>query len=85
MKKLYNLTFILIGLILLLGVFTLPEFGKAECRNIAKYYLDSGLKNTGSTNIINAIVWDFRGYDTLIEEAVLFTAVVGMVLITKKG
>jgi multisubunit Na+/H+ antiporter MnhB subunit len=57
------------------------EFGQFENRRVAEYYLREGLELTGSANIVNAIVWDFRGYDTLGEETVLFCAALGVFLV----
>ena len=48
------------------------------------YYIQNGLEKTGSANIVNSIVWDFRGYDTLGEETVLFTATIGVILIIRR-
>ncbi len=53
-------------------------------REVASYYLESGTTATGSPNIVNSIVWDFRGYDTLGEETVLFTAALGVFLVAEK-
>ncbi|MBW6451472.1 MAG: hypothetical protein K0B02_01965 [DPANN group archaeon] len=49
-----------------------------DSRAASQYYLNNGLEETGSANIVNSIVWDFRGYDTLGEESVLFIAATGV-------
>ena len=50
------------------------------------YYIQNSIEKTGSANIVNSIVWDFRSYDTLGEETVLFTAILAVFLIAhKKG
>ena len=57
-----------------------------QSSNVNKYYTHNALEKTGSANVVNSIVWDFRGYDTLGEETVLFTAIVAVFLIAhKKG
>lgn len=53
----------------------LPPFG-LERVTIGDYYLENSLREVGATNTVNAILWDYRGYDTLGETIVLFTAVV---------
>ncbi len=53
-------------------------------RDIASYYLRNGATDTGSPNIVNSIVWDFRSYDTLGEETVLFTAALGVFLVAER-
>lgn len=67
--------------ILLYAVFSLPI---THNPNVKDYYLENSLEKTGSANIVNAIVWDFRAYDTLGEETVLFTAVLAIFLIVHK-
>jgi multisubunit Na+/H+ antiporter MnhB subunit len=47
--------------------------------DVPDYYLANGMEKTGSANIVNSIVWDFRGYDTLGEEVVLFSATLGVI------
>lgn len=52
-----------------------PDWGRKQA---ADYYLANGLAETNTPSIINAIVWDFRAFDTLGEEIVLLTAAVGV-------
>jgi multisubunit Na+/H+ antiporter MnhB subunit len=52
-----------------------------ESKDVARYYIGEGMKETGSANVVSSIVWDFRGFDTLGEETVLFTAAVGVLTI----
>lgn len=47
-------------------------------RLVSDYYLEDGFRETESANVVSSIVWDFRGFDTLGEETVLFTAAVGV-------
>lgn len=61
----------------------LPIFG-APVMKVAKEYINSGLDKTGAANIVAAIILDFRGYDTLGEATVLFTAVIGVLAVVRK-
>ncbi|MBN1894090.1 DUF4040 domain-containing protein [bacterium] len=61
----------------------LPAFASPGLQ-LAAYYLDRGLALTGAANIVAAIILDFRGYDTLGEATVLFTAVVGTMTVLRK-
>ena len=72
------------GLLLLLAAVALPRFGTWGSRDIARYYIEHGAYETGSASLVNAIVWDFRGYDTMGEETVLFTAALGVFLIMRR-
>jgi len=69
---------------LVLAVTGLPGFGSFERKHVALFFLEQGLQKTGSANIVNAIVWDFRGYDTLGEETVLFCAALGVFMIIRR-
>ncbi len=61
----------------------LPRFGTPIMR-VAKEYIEQGLKKTGATNIVASIILDFRGYDTLGEATILFTAVMGVLAIMRR-
>jgi multisubunit Na+/H+ antiporter MnhB subunit len=69
------------GLIIIATAFLLPAFGSFQNKHVANYYLENGLEDTGSANLVNAIVWDYRGYDTLGEETILFVAVMGIFVV----
>ncbi|MEM5812109.1 MAG: hydrogen gas-evolving membrane-bound hydrogenase subunit E [Candidatus Aenigmatarchaeota archaeon] len=73
---------ILVMCIVVFSVFMLssvfsPDFNHWE-RKIARYFITDGWKELSATNTVTAIVWEFRGYDTLGEESVLFTAAMGV-------
>jgi multisubunit Na+/H+ antiporter MnhB subunit len=75
---------ILVTGLLVLAVTDLPDFGSFERKHVATFFLEQGLLKTGSANIVNSIVWDFRGYDTLAEETVLFCAALGVFMIIRR-
>jgi multisubunit Na+/H+ antiporter MnhB subunit len=79
-------TLLFIAFFLILAYFALkdlPAFGQPIMR-VAKEYIAQGLPKTGATNIVAAIILDFRGYDTLGEATILFTAVMGVLAIIRK-
>ncbi|MBN1309201.1 MAG: DUF4040 domain-containing protein [Chitinispirillaceae bacterium] len=61
----------------------LPQFGQPVMR-VAKEYIENGMKATGATNLVSAVILDFRAYDTLGEAVVLFTAVCGALIVLRK-
>ena len=61
----------------------LPAFGEPTLR-VAKEYLASEAKRPGVLNIVTAITLVFRNYDALGEAAILFAAIVGVLVITRK-
>lgn len=83
-NTLFTLLFIVFFLIFAwFALKELPEFGRPLMR-IAKEYIDKGLEKTGATNLVSSIILDFRGYDTLGEATVLFTAVIGVLAVIRK-
>jgi len=66
---------------MIISVMLLPEYGSYQNKHVADYYLQYGLNQTGSANIVNSIVWDYRAYDTLGEETVLVIATIGIILV----
>lgn len=62
----------------------LPVFGSPLMR-VATEYIALGLERTGAANVVAAIILDFRGYDTLGEATVLFTAVVGVLTVVRRA
>jgi multicomponent Na+:H+ antiporter subunit B len=66
-----------IGVILTMAVLDMPAFGYPEAPahlHVAPRYIARTYKETGVTNMVTAIVVDYRGYDTLGELTVIFTA-----------
>lgn len=66
-----------------LAIKQLPVFGKPIMR-VSNYYIEKSLSETGAANIVSAIILNYRGYDTLGEATVLFTAVVGVLAVMRK-
>src|SRR6056297_264309 len=52
-------------------------FGMAESK-IGSYFIKEGVRQTGATNIVTSVVVNYRGFDTLGEVTVLFTAAIGL-------
>lgn len=79
-----GLAFLVIFLISVKGALKfLPPFGEPLMR-MAGPYLKLGLAKTGAANLVAAVILDFRGYDTLGEAAVLFTAAMGVIAVLRK-
>jgi len=79
-------TLIFIACFLIFAFFALkelPRFGTPIMR-VAKEYIEQGLKKTGATNIVASVILDFRGYDTLGEATILFTAVMGVLAVIRR-
>jgi multisubunit Na+/H+ antiporter MnhB subunit len=51
---------------------------------LALEYLHEAVSKTGATNVVMAVLLDFRAYDTLGEATVIFTSIVGAYAVLRK-
>jgi multisubunit Na+/H+ antiporter MnhB subunit len=80
----------IIAVIFLAGVRvfeTLPDFGTPIFTKApdapSQTYIEKGLSETGAANIVASVILDYRGYDTLGETTVLFTSILGAIVILR--
>ena len=74
------------GAALVYGTFDLPPFGAADTpvhTHVAPYYLNNSINDTLVPNVVTAVLASYRGFDTLGEVAVIFTAGVAVLLLLK--
>lgn len=72
------------GATLIYGTFDLPAFGDPDApahTHVAERYIEEGMNETGVPNLVTAVLASYRGFDTLGEVAVIFTAGVGVLLL----
>jgi multicomponent Na+:H+ antiporter subunit B len=66
---------------------SLPPFGTpifAQASEApSRTYIEKGLADTGAANLVASVILDYRGYDTLGEATVLFTSIVGAIVILR--
>ena len=70
------------------GASSLPAMGdplSPASTHVSPRYIEQGLSETGATNIVTAVLADYRGYDTLGETVVIFCAGLGCLLIIGGG
>jgi len=73
-------------IILLYGVEDLPPWGdpnQPASLHVSPRYIEKGLAETGVPNMVTAVLADYRGYDTLFETAVIFTAGVAVLMLLR--
>ena len=69
--------------ILLFAVSFLPEFGAVDSPTVGEIYfryVEEGLTDTGAPNLVAAVLFSYRSFDTLGEAFVLFTAAIGVII-----
>jgi multicomponent Na+:H+ antiporter subunit B len=72
------------GMALIYGTVDIPAFSDPEApaqRHVAPRYLEQGYRETGVPNIVTAVLASYRGFDTLGEVTVIFTAGIGVLLL----
>ena len=77
MRRLGLIAVIVFGGLLFSISFELPDLGDAQSpasTHVSPYYIEHTLEDTSVPNIVTAILADYRGYDTLFETAVIFSA-----------
>lgn len=75
------------GGLLVYGTLGLPEFGSPDSvihHHVAPRYLEQGPQETGVVNVVTAVLASYRGYDTLGETTVIFTAGVGVIALLRR-
>jgi len=77
----------LVATALLIHPFGYPE--KSRIRSpqeplMDDFIIDNTQYETGANNTVTAVVFDYRGFDTLGEATILFTAVTGVVMLFRR-
>lgn len=72
---------------LVASAFLIHPFGQPPSQ-MDDYIIQNSQTETGTNNVVTAVLFDYRGFDTLGEATILFTAVTGVVMLfraRKKG
>lgn len=78
---------IIVGGVIAWGAISFPKFGDPKApmqQHIAPYYLANALRETKVPNIVTAVLASYRGYDTLGETTVIFTAAIGVLMLLSR-
>lgn len=76
-----------VGAALVYGTLGLPAFSDPNApihTHVVPRYLEQSLKETGVPNVVTAVLASYRGYDTLGETTVVFTAGAGVVALLRR-
>jgi len=66
-----------VGLFLVYGLQALPPRGALDlppALHVSPRFIEQGLEETGTPNLVSAVLADYRSFDTLGETLVIFTA-----------
>jgi len=79
--------FLVIALLFVFAALMTHEFGHPEKSVVPEmddHIIDTTQTETGADNAVTSVVFDYRGFDTLGEATVLFTAVAGVILLFRR-
>ncbi|MEQ8736668.1 MAG: DUF4040 domain-containing protein [Rhodospirillaceae bacterium] len=77
---------VLIGVVLIYGTWGLPRYGDPDTpmnTHVGAEYLERSIPETTVPNVVTSVLASYRGYDTLGETAVIFTAGIGVLMLLK--
>jgi multisubunit Na+/H+ antiporter MnhB subunit len=84
MRKVVGLIAFLVLLgFLVWGVLLIHPFGYPSPTYMDDYIIENAQEETGNNNVVASVVFDYRGFDTLGEATILFTAVTGVLLVLR--
>jgi multicomponent Na+:H+ antiporter subunit B len=86
--RILNLIVVVItGMVLVYGTLDMPDWGDPTApasRHVSPYYIANTVEQTSTPNIVTSVLADYRGYDTLGETTVIFSAGIACILILKR-
>jgi multisubunit Na+/H+ antiporter MnhB subunit len=78
------LSFSIFGIFLIFSALMMHPFGNPNNVDMDNNIIENAQQETGANNVVTSVVFDYRGFDTLGEATVLFTAVAGVVMIFRR-
>lgn len=83
-KALGLFAFLGFTLFLLAAAMSLRPFGAPPHAEMDHYFINHAQEQASANNVVTSIVFDYRGFDTLGEATVLFTAVAGVLMALRR-
>jgi multisubunit Na+/H+ antiporter MnhB subunit len=83
-KAILVVAFLFVTAFLLLGAVQMRPFGIPNDAAMDDYFIAKAQGEVAVNNVVTAVVFDYRGFDTLGEATVLFTAVIGILALFRK-
>ncbi|MFC1955161.1 hydrogen gas-evolving membrane-bound hydrogenase subunit E [Chloroflexota bacterium] len=87
MKWFSIIVMILFTVLMLYATMDLPDRGDPQAPasvHVSPTYIEDSVEDTHTPNIVTSVLADYRGYDTLGETVVIFTAGLACILILMK-
>jgi multisubunit Na+/H+ antiporter MnhB subunit len=74
----------IVSVIFIFSALFMHPFGVLDESDMDDYVIGNTQDESGANNGVTAVVFDYRGFDTLGEATILFTAVAGVVMIFRR-
>ena len=78
---------VLLAAALIYGTLDMPKWGDPHspaASHVSPYFLEHSIEHTATPNVVTSVLADYRGYDTLGETTVIFTAGMACILLLKR-
>jgi multicomponent Na+:H+ antiporter subunit B len=78
---------VVVGLAIVWGTIGLRPFGTPDAvihKHVVPRYIEETVRETNVPNVVTSVLADYRGYDTLGETTVIFTAGIGVMLLLRR-
>jgi multisubunit Na+/H+ antiporter MnhB subunit len=76
--------FTIVAIFFVFCALSMHPFGVPDNSDMDDYIIENTQVETGADNGVTSVVFDYRGFDTLGEATVLFTAVTGVILVFRR-
>jgi len=78
---------ILTGMLLIYSTLDFPPWGSPNqpgSIHVSPRYIEKTIKETKVPNVVTSVLADYRGYDTMFETSVIFTAGVAVMMLLRR-
>ena len=87
MKPIALIAVCLTSALLIYGTIDMPNWGDPQSpasRHVSPRYIEKTVEETAVPNMVTSVLADYRGYDTLGETTVIFTAGISCLLLIRR-
>ncbi len=87
MKTLSLICAVIVGAALVYGTLDMPRWADPNSpasTHVSPFYLLHSLEHTATPNVVTSVLADYRGFDTLGETTVIFTAGMACILLLRR-
>jgi len=78
---------LLTGAVLVYGTIDMPAYGDPDSpasRHVSPRYIEKTEEETATPNMVTSVLADYRGYDTMGETTVIFTAGISCIFLLRR-